>query len=568
VACLVELLGTEVAEKVSTREEIIALQKAILRNIKRKISEHLGEIPPEVQTFVADYKRSVRRYRSVSTRSELLSEICQSDVVLCGDYHTLGQAQRTILRILRDLHDRAHPCVLGLELAPATTQRHINAFLQGKTNQEQLRKAIKYDRIWGFPWARYGEILEFARNASIPVVALNTSTGRGGAFPTLAQRDLFVAKHVTKALRAYPDRLLLVMFGDLHLAPMHLPRKIKARLKNDFPDKKRVLTVYQNRETIYWQLAEDKLCEKVDVVRIDDEAFCICGVPPWVKLQSYLDWLDGTNGEDLDDDEAPSSVVYEEVIFELATEIAQFLSVDNIELTDFVLYSCESEAFLDELEVLRSKEGPNVFDLVAANNCLFFPRDHMIYLATGDINHAAQAAAEFIHYQLSGYDTEDPTLKDGFYRRILRKALGYFGSMLINHKRKCWYFRDHHIFVERLARCKLDAPERQQRSISRMVLRHQSREDAFLAGTSNRLHLPSIYQGDLDCAYAISRALGYIMGDKLFKGLLQKVVSREEIRELFANPLTGTGTAQRVYLDWRLLLKHVVKIFTSKDQFF
>ena len=282
-----------------------------------------------------------------------------------------------------------------------------------------------------------------------------------------------------------------------------------------------------------------------------------------MKLQSYLDWLENTDRQLMCGSSYRDSMKanYEEELYNIACEISVFLGLDQYDLDSFDFRS------IDDLPHIRDLY-PDLERLVPRNNCLYFPDHHLIFLTIVDINHAAEGAAELIHHLRSGYGTEDPTTKDAFYRRIMRRALAYFGSMLLNHKRKCWYFRDYHLFVDKTSRKRLTPEEAEKRLVSRKVIEHQQAEDEYIWGMKQRLHLPSVYKADVHTGYAISRAIGYIQGDKFYRGLFQRVVTGKDMRRLFCNPMEEPGEALDVYIHWRIVLKQVFKMFTSKDQTF
>ncbi len=544
----------------STRNQVVKLQKATLRTIKDRIFEHIGELPNDLKRFQADYHKATATYSAISTRDELTKRICDANIVLCGDFHTLNQAQRVHLRLLRDQLKKNRQIVLGVEVIPASEQDNLDRFMAGTLTEKAFLKAIDYKRIWGFPWEHYRPIFEFAQKNQIPMFGLNTNTGKGGVHPTLSERDNFVAKKIATITKLQPNSLLFVTFGDMHLAPHHIPAKLDKALGKE---ERKTLVVYQNSEALYWQLAEQGLADKVDVVRVDDRSYCIIGAPPWVKQQSYLDWLENTDRQLMSGASYQDSVKanYEEELYNIACEISVFLGLEKYGLESFDFRT------IDDLPKIQNWY-PNLSHLVTRNNCLYFPDRNLIFLTIVDINHAAEGAAELIHHLRSGFGDDDPTTKDAFYRRIMRRAMAYFGSMLLNHKRKCWYFRDHHLFVQKTKGKHLSREDKEKRLVSQKVLEHQRAEDEFIWGLKQRLHLPSVYKTDIETGYAISRAIGYIQGDKFYRGLFQRVVTGKDMRQLFLNPMEEPGEAQEVYIHWRIVLKQVFKMFTSKDQTF
>jgi len=82
-----------------------------------------------------------------------------------------------------------------------------------------------------------------------------------------------------------PGSRLLVLFGESHMAPQHLPAAVKRKL----PDA-RVLTLLQNVDSLYWQ-AEEEPGARVEAVRVSRDVFCVFNATPLEKYESYRQCL-------------------------------------------------------------------------------------------------------------------------------------------------------------------------------------------------------------------------------------------------------------------------------------
>jgi len=140
--------------------------------------------------------------------------------------------------------------------------------------------------------------------------------------------------------------------------------------------------------------------------------------------------------------------------------------------------------------------------------------------------------------------------------------------MLLNPKRKTDYFKDHDLFLSRWYRRRLPPHRELQRRISRRVIQHQRAVERVLARGRGALRLRKVYEEDAALGYGVSRALGFIMGDKLYRAYMDGMLGKDEIRELFTDPLAPPGRALERYLELRRFLKAVKKPFKSKDEFF
>ena len=91
----------------------IRARRDLLRQVKSEVMSRLGRAPADVQAAQLRYERELQKRWTISSKAELLAEIERSDIVYGGDFHALGQAQRTHLKILRSLSDD-RPVILAL----------------------------------------------------------------------------------------------------------------------------------------------------------------------------------------------------------------------------------------------------------------------------------------------------------------------------------------------------------------------------------------------------------------------------------------------------------------------
>jgi hypothetical protein len=130
----------------------------------------------------------------------------------------------------------------------------------------------------------------------------------------------------------------------------------------------------------------------------------------------------------------------------------------------------------------------------------------------------------------------------------MHEALGFFGSKIVNHKRPCYTMDD---FKNPRRRHPTKPPERiaQLKDIGRFVRKHKRLERNFISRgrlwdldqTLYRLP-PSVHIG-------VTHALGYMLGEHLFNGLMRGSVDKETIRDLFFVNFSDLTQALGIYLD-------------------
>jgi hypothetical protein len=551
------------------RRALIELQKEVLETLKADVRALSGPTPASLRRYYHDYKRVFRGYRRLVSRDELVQEILRSDIAYLGDYHTLRQSQRTALRILRHLVERKR-LVLALEMVMARHQDVLDAYTRSEISDRAFLEQVDYARSWGFDWNHYRPLLEFAREHRIPVVALNSQPYEEKV--GLAARDRFAARIIARLTVEHPDALVFVLFGDLHLAPGHLPARVDEILSRQKTPRRRTI-VYQNSETLYWKLTAQGLEHTADVLELRPGFFCVMNTAPWVKLQSYLHWhrqapelTSKTLGTEVDEADPDDVIHYDEEVDGLCRIVARFLNIEGAEAHDLEVYTLDDLSFLDRMR--RDERHGMATRLVRARESFFLPDLRLLYLSSLSVNRAAEEAGIYLLYQCSRvYPTFGPG-KEAFYERVFARALGYLASKLVNHKRKCSRLRDHERALERLARKKkLSRADRILRDVARAILRHQARM-AQAAKAGGRVHFPAIYAADPPAALCISRGIGMLYGDALFTALIQGRITRDEVRGLFYIGRSATFDALAALLKIHRRTEDVAVDFESKDDYF
>ena len=101
----------------------------------------------------------------------------------------------------------------------------------------------------------------------------------------IGARDRHAADKISEIRQRHPDALVLVLFGESHLAPRHLPAQVRALLPED-----RMLTILQNVDALYWRAAGETI-DHVEAVRVDDNVLCVFNATPLEKYENYRLYL-------------------------------------------------------------------------------------------------------------------------------------------------------------------------------------------------------------------------------------------------------------------------------------
>jgi aminopeptidase N len=120
----------------------------------------------------------------------VLDDLQKVGVVYLGECHALDRHHEIQAKILGDLADRKAPLVLGLEQMESFQQPHLDRYVAGKIDFDELVEDSNWPERW-HNYRQYRKILEIARKHKIPVLALNAraetirQVARGGGVDRL-----------------------------------------------------------------------------------------------------------------------------------------------------------------------------------------------------------------------------------------------------------------------------------------------------------------------------------------------------------------------------------------------
>ncbi len=533
------------------REELIEIQKRIVANLEAELRRCITDDSPMMRKYRHEYEREIQAYSRTATQRELVQNAVESDIVFCGDYHTLSLAQRTPLRLLHQAVHRGRKVIIAMEMVYAMHQEVLDRYIKGEIDDETFLKEVDYRHTWNFTWENYKVIFDFAREHNLRVLGINT-TGRSGRHH-LRERDEFSAEIIVNTTIKNPDALILVMDGDWHIASVHLPTEVRKRLDKR-KAKRKLLTVFQNSTPIYWLLAKRRLAHRIDVVQLKKDVYCVINATPLVKLQSFLNWEEGVEELGYADlwEKGISRIDYTEQILQIIDTITSYLDIKAEGLDNFTVYST---ADLDFLEVLAGRgdfttsEIEEIKKQIEHDESYFILKGNIIYLANLSLNHAAEEATHFINITCSGYPPEVENSVDEFYHRILTEAIGFLGSKIINHKRECYRIDDYRQFLEEHKGEKLSPEMETMRTVSRFILQHHDFEHKYIKTGKLTGRPRKIYDQDIDVHLGLTHGLGYMLGNQLYQAMVCDAIPRGEVRDLFFVKFYEPGVAIKTYFD-------------------
>jgi hypothetical protein len=387
---------------------------------------------PAFRRYEERYRRATRGYQRLLTRAQVDAQVAAADVVYVGDYHTLHVAQEGFHLLARAAHKSGRRVVIALEFIEGRHQPTLDRWLEGEVEDSAFLSAIGHPYRGPFDiWPNFQPLLRWAREEALDVLAIDS---RAEGADALGRRDRYAATRIAKAASAKDRPLVLVLVGQFHIAPNHLPACVEKALGKT---PRTGLVVYQNAEEIYWRLAREGVVGSAHAVEVRAGELCLVTASPVVCQQSFLDYVDSEAG----DEPLPHGGAAR-AFTELSRRIGRLLNIDVDKALDDVRVVTPQDLDLVDQLIERGrfdkKELARLERHVLSRESAYVPRARLAYLARSSLNHVAEEATHFVRHVAVKDAMEAPRpIADAFWARCLEEALGFFGSRLLNPARRC-----------------------------------------------------------------------------------------------------------------------------------
>jgi uncharacterized iron-regulated protein len=107
------------------------------------------------------------------TPDDLAASLGATRLLLIGESHTSVEFHRVQLQVLRALQRTGRPVLIGVEMYPYTAQASLDAWNAGQLGESAFVDQSRWYEHWGYHWNYYRDIFLFARDAAIPITAVN-----------------------------------------------------------------------------------------------------------------------------------------------------------------------------------------------------------------------------------------------------------------------------------------------------------------------------------------------------------------------------------------------------------
>src|ERR1700683_4697904 len=514
--------------------------------------------------YLREFNQAFRSYDSLLDSQQVHSALHSADVVLIGDYHALPAAQRYAATVVEQ---RAlaggRPVVLGVKTIFARDQHILDEWWRREIDEAELRQRIRFDLDWGYDWAPFYELLFAARDHDAAIYGLDCMPRED--LRKIGARDRHAAHKIQELRRRYPNALILVLFGESHLAPQHLPAVLQNRLPAE-----PVLTVLQNVDELYWHAAGEA-GDHVEAVEVRENVLCVFNATPLEKYEHYRLCLDrwGRSGND------HSAPDLGPTLYNLIGGLVRFLGINQYSphnttqpklLVDLLpeVYSRSSDALLRRLlsrKGFTAEHRESLLRQVRDRGSVYLAPINALCVRQFQMSTAAEDATRFLHQACRGLPNlsngKPPAVlahaldkTDAFYMQVFEHALAFLGSRIL--------------YPARPARRDVDVAE--LFDVTREDLEEQTSlpfAEAVEVLDFLLLHrecdgLAAPIPAFIGRKYEYTaEQLGYLTGNDLYDAYLKGRITPAALRKLFLMHIERSGVAREAYYQLRTRLGSV-----------
>ena len=505
-----------------------------------------ARVTAQIKTRVSKPSKEFERYRDKvflrslegarpCKREELDAAISGTGILFFGDFHSDYFCKKHVLDVLVNLVRNGRKVVFATELVHIDEQPLLDKFLRGDIRERVLRKSLKEGQggFWADRWYMWSDLLQFVKKAGVPVYGINSSPKNGNS---LKKRDANAAQVIHDLKVKNPDALICVLIGDFHLGPTHLPAEIHALFDGSSQTSTIVL---QNLGPIYRGLITSKSEQQTEVVRVDENTFCVTDCNPAFRALSQLfDILtiaerEGELGSSNDEHVPNCAATFFGLIIQ---SLNNFLSMriqkpqsDQL----FAGFGSNGKKGFRRIVESRIPPGPlkdSLLSELSLNHYCIVPGDELsIFVPTLHIRDITEILGPYVHYSRLKYREIGLFLTnpmERFYDEVLQRAIGYIFSKIISHYRKCLTPDDCRKILEK------ENPFLQPYESSRasLFLKYSEQEPLVLSTTSHEM--PDFFNLAPIQRFQLTRCIGYCLGERIFADLMRDDLSVDELKGL------------------------------------
>jgi uncharacterized iron-regulated protein len=103
--------------------------------------------------------------------SDVIAALKQNRIIIVGEHHSNISHHEAQVNVIRSLKESGVQVAIGLEMFRSDSQPALDRWVAGDIGEEEFQE-IFYDN-WGYSWANYRVIFDYARAEKMPMIGLN-----------------------------------------------------------------------------------------------------------------------------------------------------------------------------------------------------------------------------------------------------------------------------------------------------------------------------------------------------------------------------------------------------------
>jgi len=467
--------------------------------------------------------------------------------------------------LLEELSAGGRNVVLLMETIFTRDQHILDEWQADLISDDELRHRLRFQTEWGYEWEPFLHTLKVARSIDIPIYGADCAPR--GNMRRIVERDCHAADTLARLRKKYPDALLLVFFGESHLAPNHLPLQIRQRVSREC-----MRSVLQNVDALYFRSAGEAR-DRVRALRVDQDTAAVFNATPVEKWQSYRLCISRWQ------EEPGKAQDFTQVVYDLIDALLAFLHIERYVDEDSasryfvdcypeianVATIARAEALLSRRELSHERNSEVLSQLVERGSC-YIPEMNLCIVQRLRMETVARDVACFIHHACRNFK-EVPRPKDNLkvseesiYARALHEALIQFGarilypSHLLNDQDD--FFAKYSVAKEEVEATTLLSYTQYMCMLDSVMFHRDYERYGNRYGTMPIL-LKEFLNGPLAPLPLFADLLGELLGTDLYRAYLAGKVGRGTIRSLFFRKLKN-GNARNIYFSLARSLRESV----------
>lgn len=442
------------------------------------------------QAFEVEARAPVRQALELEALVEAVSE---AEVLLMGAYHTAPEVPRALARLVARLPAAPGGEILVVPFAGPDTEDALARFGAGELDPDELVEELDDEHPWPFDRAAYRPLLEVAAGRGMRLVP-HGKTGKGAAPMARARAD---AARIQAALERAPAARVVVVVGELHLARGHLPACLGEALGKDPETWPRLV---HSADEAFLEL--ERTGDAPAAARLTSGLLAAFAAAPYRLYESFQSWRHDAPELPFplrDPWRTADEPDLQGLLERVAGRMQENLEVDLASLGPRPWGALVTPEHLDELAGLPLEEDAldEVLSQLAEGRGYFLPELPAVVLAGAGAGAAAEEIAHAWNFALTGPPPGGLAPEDDLRARILREAVGFYGSLGLVPDRPSWHPDEGE-----------DAPAGTRMARLQAMVRR---------GLEVGMDLPAdevrrLYQEDLEDYLGLAHLAGYLLG--------------------------------------------------------